>query len=949
MPPVPTRPKLKHKSSRGDLGEPGYGDTRAREIEQKRISGKISCAECTRLKIKCDKKVPCQSCRRRGCAALCPNESLSTGQGTRFVLAATEHLHRRIAKMSERIQQLEDALCELQAKHSMEPHPLLRSELSGASGDTTVVERTPDLVEALGTLSISDAGVSRFFGPTGGSHCLLMVDDVPPQDSADGSSHSARDSSSSEEFENVTPVFPFKPTHLSLSVETLANNYLPTWDRAHYLTEVYLEQASWLIQTVSNDQIVLELLPDYYSNGAPHAMQAKNNRHRLGLLFLVFAFAAFLDANRKPGNAEAEFYHEVARATICLPSVMEKPSLETIQLLQLLSIYNTVSGNELAGKETSMETSWSLVALAAHLAHTLGLHRDGLKWGLSADVTARRRAVFWDLFVADVWNSLETGRPPTFSLPYIDCQFPGGGSPDGNGHIDTNREVFWASWVFRFASSCAADVAARTLTSDSPSYSTILELDRKVRNFPVPATIEEFVATASGAIPMKPADKDIGLTESLGRFVMSTSREVILLYLHRSFFAQAIVENPINPMNSSYTPSFLAAYQASLIILRTVKIVFGTIVTHGPRSSMASSSMEELRNACLLFSKASPCNRRAQKALPIITKLMEKAQNALLRAQSDIPHELGQQWLYENEGDDELAIFAGRTKIVSVKRHTTDGMSSSPAFMPQHKQVQVESVGEELDSTWLHRPGPAASLEQTQEMPTWDRSLYPDTASKSTAPLRTPHVPTQAPVEPVVPPSCSGEELGSRWLQQPGSVAGLGQTQDMSIWDSPLQIPPHVPSEASAHGEVAAGSSTGGWSRELSDPYPMANVSAPCTQAYPQGYHPPHDRYDQHGHCPPTSSASSTVSYYDYPFASAGAHHHQSWPQSHPSTHSPPHLHHAIQPPHCPHQPMHSDPPQPQTVPLVPPELAQLGLVTQESGLDQRWVSFMRESGFFDG
>ncbi|KIK23270.1 hypothetical protein PISMIDRAFT_66141, partial [Pisolithus microcarpus 441] len=64
--------------------------------------------------IKCDKKVPCQSCRHPFC---------------RFVLAATEHLHRRIAKMSERIQQLEDALCELQAKHSMEPHPLLRSEL----------------------------------------------------------------------------------------------------------------------------------------------------------------------------------------------------------------------------------------------------------------------------------------------------------------------------------------------------------------------------------------------------------------------------------------------------------------------------------------------------------------------------------------------------------------------------------------------------------------------------------------------------------------------------------------------------------------------------------------------------------------------------------------------------------------------------------------------------
>lgn len=54
----------------------------------------------------------------------------------------------------------------------------------------------------------------------------------------------------------------------------------------------------------------------------------------------------------------------------------------------------------------------------------------------------RRRILFWDLFVADVWQvtthsphlvllglnlvsqSLNTGRPPSFSLPYVDCAFP---------------------------------------------------------------------------------------------------------------------------------------------------------------------------------------------------------------------------------------------------------------------------------------------------------------------------------------------------------------------------------------------------------------------------------------------------------------------------------------------------------------------------------------------
>src|SRR5258707_6272160 len=83
----------------------------SREIEMERNRGEISCAECrrclvphtpllalshalyvpTRLKIKCDKQIPCQSCqvcptqqflmclhltfptKRRGCASLCPN------------------------------------------------------------------------------------------------------------------------------------------------------------------------------------------------------------------------------------------------------------------------------------------------------------------------------------------------------------------------------------------------------------------------------------------------------------------------------------------------------------------------------------------------------------------------------------------------------------------------------------------------------------------------------------------------------------------------------------------------------------------------------------------------------------------------------------------------------------------------------------------------------------
>ncbi|TFK37315.1 hypothetical protein BDQ12DRAFT_685155 [Crucibulum laeve] len=42
-----------------------FDGSHARELEMKRNRGEVSCAECRRLKIKCDKQIPCQSCQVR--------------------------------------------------------------------------------------------------------------------------------------------------------------------------------------------------------------------------------------------------------------------------------------------------------------------------------------------------------------------------------------------------------------------------------------------------------------------------------------------------------------------------------------------------------------------------------------------------------------------------------------------------------------------------------------------------------------------------------------------------------------------------------------------------------------------------------------------------------------------------------------------------------------------
>ena len=116
----------------------------------------------------------------------------------------------------------------------------------------------------------------------------------------------------------------------------------------------------------------MEMLPSIYRRPLPDGTPLKddyNGPHDYALLYLIFAIGALLDLNQEPYNAEGEHYHQLARAALCLQPVLEKPSSVTIQALHLLSIYNGLAGNE--GGETSLETTWSLVAFAAQLSHSV--------------------------------------------------------------------------------------------------------------------------------------------------------------------------------------------------------------------------------------------------------------------------------------------------------------------------------------------------------------------------------------------------------------------------------------------------------------------------------------------------------------------------------------------------------------------------------------------------
>ncbi|KLT39007.1 hypothetical protein CC85DRAFT_251975 [Cutaneotrichosporon oleaginosum] len=125
----PSRRASSTPSSRADPGpstsagrtSPPYAKKKSKDDKPAGKDMRRSCAECRRLKAKCDRVFPCSNCRRRGCALVCPDGDLGCMQGKRLVLASTEQLHERIA-------QLETALFQVNSKVSAAPHPLLAPE-----------------------------------------------------------------------------------------------------------------------------------------------------------------------------------------------------------------------------------------------------------------------------------------------------------------------------------------------------------------------------------------------------------------------------------------------------------------------------------------------------------------------------------------------------------------------------------------------------------------------------------------------------------------------------------------------------------------------------------------------------------------------------------------------------------------------------------------------------
>jgi len=206
-------------------------------------------------------------------------------------------------------------------------------------------------------------------------------------------------------------------------------------------------------------------------------------------------------------------------------------------------------------------------------------------------------------------------------------------------------------------------------------------------------------------------------------FVRSHYQDLLLMFLHRGFFAEAMSDNPLDPLQSPYGQSVLAAYSSACAVLDDTKsqyfnkpllcarvwriwslafsaaIIIGTVAIRGQHLNLEPPALEEFESGYTMFRSAAETSNRAARAMPILSIMLQKA----LRAR-ELYRQRKEPVVLEAQLDDELFIFGGRTRLVSPPSPTPPDSPQSTTYKP-------------LDPTRSYSAGSSSALNEPLTQP----------------------------------------------------------------------------------------------------------------------------------------------------------------------------------------------------------------------------------------
>ncbi|EJD36700.1 hypothetical protein AURDEDRAFT_117018 [Auricularia subglabra TFB-10046 SS5] len=636
--------------------------------EPKKRRGPLACAECRRLKLKCDRKVPCSSCAKRGCGAVCPNGTLAAGPGNRFVLADTRHLHEQVESMSKKISELEDVLAGLSSDHPLlsEEHRLIKALPASEKVNGSTMK---PLLSLLGSLTIGDK--PRFYGPHAASDYLLSQTDEQDAD-AELLALNTKTSTLPPELIVLARTFPLSNlSDLRDEVWGRLEALIPSHADAQAMADSFYNSAAWMLAVIPRAEFERDLFDKVYAGestttGALGAISP----HDLALLVMLLAIGALADPRRARYDDDASNLYQMARIALSLDSVLDHPTVQAVRAILLMCWFLFMVDHP-----GGVTISYNLLGLNAQLCHSLGLHRDDTPWNLDDAEKQRRRTLLWDVVSFDCWMSASLGRPPAFSVLHLDAMMPAG-------------RCEARAWLHGFTAACMLKVLDQAFGVAKATYSAVLRLDKLVREAAAPAADSLRIVNAGRADELM----DVPPTLALQKSMVFLLTQKCLLYLHRAFFAEAMTESPEDPLKSPHVQSVLSAFRSALYITGAVRaihtavpdlterfwffwseafsacVILASVVAKSPGSGLAPVAWVELDRMYELFVELAPSSgsRCINRLLPKLRKLRNAAHASYSAFTGSAPAGSVPADVQEAMGEMDLKYLTGHTRLINA-------------------------------------------------------------------------------------------------------------------------------------------------------------------------------------------------------------------------------------------------------------------------------------------
>ncbi|CCA67206.1 hypothetical protein PIIN_01039 [Serendipita indica DSM 11827] len=597
----------------------------------KRGPSSSSCAECKRLKIRCSGATkapfPCTSCIKRGVESVCPNGVVPERQ-RRKEAGEGDILRRRNQALTARIKELEAALAKATGGTAESPS-------SSGTQDSEATLKDPDdhaLVESFGTLTIEDSGRTNWHGAHSPAINLLPSEEPV---NVIGFQDQVFDESLPPELSLIAAAFPFTaPTVAATNMKEALRSFTPPYEEAVEVCDCFFIHAGWLGTPCTRDRFLSGIIVPLYAAGS-----WQNERPDvLALLFATLAVGYMFDQKRPQYDPLAFRMNKLCAAALALAKPIDRPTITSLEALQIHLFFHQLSDRPLA-----LSRFWTLSSLAFRMAQSLGLHRDSRAWGLDPALDQRRRWLFWQLNFMDGVISLSYGRPRFFSPRHYDCPLPNESfRPDLLG---------FGTWRFQFLRDALIPVLEEAFSvQPSPTYATIMRLDKKIRDLPSldlsTITVELAQMTAAQCMQL---------------FCVGGIKKLALLYLHRRFLFEAANDaNYADIMTHKYAYSVQAGFQTSIFMVKQLRgllakdpimctrlfflwmhgfsalfninhscsITFATLLIKRPESEFAETALREMNALIEMYQKAGS-SHRAQRCLVPMLVLRDKGQSIL--------------------------------------------------------------------------------------------------------------------------------------------------------------------------------------------------------------------------------------------------------------------------------------------------------------------------------